>query len=119
MEYINLFLILLTMLLLSVTSYEHFYQCKKKNFKAIIIEDTSSPGASSSAKSVKYGCCPSNNPKNVYSIVNGLCCRNKITKNVFDNLDKKKDIKKINNYTKNKIKEGTNEFYCDDKTTPA
>lgn len=118
MEYINLFLILLTMLLLFVTSYEHFYQCKKKNYQAIIIEDTSSPGARPSAKSAKYGCCPPNNPKNVYSVVNGSCCRNKITKDVFDNLVKKKDKKK-DKYTKNKIKEGTNEFYCDDKTTPA
>lgn len=101
MEYINLLLILLPIILLSIASYENFYACK------------------SEWQTIDNGCCPPNSSNNIYSLVNGSCCRNKITAAVFNKFNKKKDNKKINNYKNNKIKYSSTEFYCDNKPITA
>jgi hypothetical protein len=120
MEYINLFLILLTMMLLSVTSYEHFFQCKK-DWQRIAVDDTqsvngsSSAGSSSSANSVKYTCCPNDNKKLEikYEYVAGTCCKNKISKVDWELTQQKtnKDKKQQKLYSKHQPLNKT-QFYC-------
>jgi len=76
MEYINLFLILLTILLLSVSTYENFFICKN-NYQSITTDKGSV-------------CCPPNSSNGTWDYVNGLCCRNKITEQNFNKIKKKR-----------------------------
>lgn len=101
MEYINLFLILLTILLLSITNYENFFVCTN-NQQAIKIN------------SFKSGCCPPNSSGITYSIVNGSCCRNTKTESEFKKLKREKN-KKYKNYEAYKLSGDSGIFYCDNK----
>ena len=96
MEYINICLILLTILLLCITSYENFSGCAN-NKQSIMIDSLTS------------GCCPPDSLGNKYTIENGLCCRNKITTSEFNKLENKMKKK----YVKNRIP--GKDIYCDNK----
>jgi hypothetical protein len=101
MKYINFFLILLTILLLSITNYENFFVCAN-NQQSIKINSN------------KSGCCPTNSSGITYSIVNGLCCRNMKTESEFKKLKRNKN-KKYKYYEAYKISDVNGTFYCDNK----
>jgi hypothetical protein len=82
MEYINIFLILLTIMLLSITSYENFFDCSIQGYQQM-----------SSSQDV---CCPPNptpySSTNVWIYNNNKCLRQCV--NASEAKDKKGNLKK-------------------------
>jgi hypothetical protein len=111
MEYINFFLILLTLMLLSVTSYENFYGCSNPNLQEQSTENGNL-------------CCPadiigsSGSREKKWTIKNGRCCKELLTIDEYDKLKNGKGKEKLKKKYKNDktIKDKDNKilFYCSD-----
>jgi hypothetical protein len=97
MEYINFFLILLTLLLLSVTSYENFYGCSNPKLQQFSTENGNI-------------CCPASSSGKQWEYINKKCCRNKLPESEYNKLSAKlkKKYKLLSDVPRNKL----SDVYC-------